>query len=130
MTENEAKILLCQMYLPQFDEKEKQALTMAVEVVEKIKDVKEQNKALNKYLTEYKTKVHKFETIGTFEEFKALKEKNEPKQPIVRQADEKIDILDFCTQKGDVCLCPSCNDYIICADIKHCWNCGQKLDLE
>ena len=35
MTENEAIILLCQMYLPQFDAEEKQALTMAIQALEK-----------------------------------------------------------------------------------------------
>ena len=34
MTENEAKVLLCQMYLPQFDEEEKQALNMAIQALE------------------------------------------------------------------------------------------------
>ena len=37
MTIDEAKVLLCQMYLPQFDEEEKQALTMAIEALEELK---------------------------------------------------------------------------------------------
>lgn len=59
---------------------------------------------------------------------KAL-EKQIPKKPVIREADEETDDLDFCTQKGEVYLCPTCNDYIVCSDVKHCWNCGQKLDL-
>lgn len=37
---DEAKVLLCQMYLPQFDEEEKQALTMAIEALEELKEYK------------------------------------------------------------------------------------------
>ena len=43
MTENEAKILLCQMYLPQFDEEEKQALSMAIQALEELHNLKERN---------------------------------------------------------------------------------------
>lgn len=53
MSENEAKILLCQMYLPQFDEKEKQALTMAIQALEEIQE---------------------YRAIGTVEELQELKE--------------------------------------------------------
>lgn len=35
MTIDKSKVLLCQMYLPQFDEEEKQALTMAIEALER-----------------------------------------------------------------------------------------------
>lgn len=35
-----AKVLLCQMYLPQFDEEEKQALTMAITALEELKEYK------------------------------------------------------------------------------------------
>ena len=45
MTIDEAKILLCQMYLPQFDEEEKQALTIAIQALEEIqtyRDAEEQ----------------------------------------------------------------------------------------
>ena len=37
MTIDKSKVLLCQMYLPQFDEEEKQALTMAIEALEELK---------------------------------------------------------------------------------------------
>lgn len=40
MTIDKAKVLLCQMYLPQFDEEEKQALTMAIEALEELKEYK------------------------------------------------------------------------------------------
>lgn len=59
MTENKAKILLCQMYLPQFVEEEKQALTMAIQAIEEIQQ---------------------YRAIGTIEEFKALKEKSVAKK--------------------------------------------------
>lgn len=38
MTIDKAKVLLCQMYLPQFDEEEKQALTIAIEALEELKE--------------------------------------------------------------------------------------------
>lgn len=41
LTIDTAKILLCQMYLPQFDEEEKQALHMAIEALEELKQYKE-----------------------------------------------------------------------------------------
>ena len=40
MTIDRAKVLLCQMYLPQFDEEEKQALTMAITALEELKEYK------------------------------------------------------------------------------------------
>lgn len=40
MTIDKAKVLLCQMYLPQFDEEEKQALTMAIEALEELKEAR------------------------------------------------------------------------------------------
>lgn len=35
MTNRKAIVLLCQMYLPCFDDEEKQAITMAIEAIEK-----------------------------------------------------------------------------------------------
>lgn len=40
MTIDKSKVLLCQMYLPQFDEEEKQALTVAIEALEELKEYK------------------------------------------------------------------------------------------
>jgi len=64
MTIDRAKILLCQMYLPQFDEEEKQALTKAIEALEKVQKYKEligltveQLEALD---------IDEFQTIGAF----------------------------------------------------------------
>lgn len=71
-------------------------------------------------------KVQQFETIGTIEELQALKEKSVAKKVIVKKA-ENIE-LDVCDEKGNVHLCPNCNDYIVCSDMKHCWNCGQTLE--
>ena len=44
MTTDEAKILLCQMYLPQFDEEEKQALTMAIQALEEVNSYRDAEK--------------------------------------------------------------------------------------
>ena len=40
ITIDRAKILLCQMYLPQFDEEEKQALNKAIEALEELETIK------------------------------------------------------------------------------------------
>ena len=75
-----------------------------------------------------------FHAIGTIEEFKALKEKNEPKKP------EYVDTrfrnhgkhigdgasLDKCYK------CPNCNSHIfhVFDSETHCKHCGQKLDWD
>ena len=70
---------------------------------------------------EYKAKVQAFEAIGTIDEFKALKEKNEPKK--VTEFYETVH-LDF--------ICPSCNEAVYGQPYKpnYCKHCGQKLDWE
>lgn len=45
MTVQRAIVLLCQMYLPAFDEEEKQALTMAIGALEEIKNLREKLKS-------------------------------------------------------------------------------------
>ena len=65
-----------------------------------------------------------YKAIGTIEEFKALKEKNEPKEPIKTKTDEKI-----------LYMCPSCRKIFIEAyDTvqrgyipKFCEMCGQDI---
>lgn len=88
MTENKAKILLCQMHLPQFVEEEKQALTMVIQALEEIQQyraigtVEGYENAIKAYtetyilMKEYKSKLQDFEEIGTVEELKSLKESN------------------------------------------------------
>lgn len=104
MTENEAIILLCQMYLPHFDEEEKNALTMAIKALEEIQQ---------------------YRAIGTVEEFKALKEKNKPKIPNYEgDGYYKGQII------LDTWICPNCEksyevDY---EDYDYCPNCGQRID--
>lgn len=67
-------------------------------------------------------KVQNFEEIGTIEEFKALKEKVEPKKPI----------------RNDLCTCPRCithNEVIqkrrntVAFDTVYCWHCGQAISV-
>lgn len=157
MTENEAKTILTDLAFDESkitDNKEVKALQKAVialkevqqyraykeifeshfskEALELLSDKEEFGKWLErgkwiaKRCDEINRKVEQFETIGTIEEFKALKEKNTPKKVIVKKSE--IIELDVCDEKGNVHLCPDCNDYIVCADMKHCWNCGQALE--
>lgn len=72
--------------------------------------------------------IQQYRAIGTVEEFKALKEKATSKKVIVKKSE--IIELDICNKKGNIHLCPYCNDYIVCTDVKNCSNCGQKLDWE
>lgn len=64
----------------------------------------------------------KYEDIGTVEEFKTLKEKNEPKKPLDATMAKDKD-----TNVGDIGRCPCCN-YIVAEDMLWCDECGQKLD--
>lgn len=68
-------------------------------------------------------KVQQFESIGTIEEFKALKERDVPKKPI----------------RIDECTCPSCgthNEIIkkrrntVAFDTVYCWHCGQAIEVK
>lgn len=66
--------------------------------------------------------IEQYRAIGTVEELKALKEKNEPKSPLRIPTD-------------DTCLyyelrCPSCNAYMSgLIEMHHC-TCGQRLSWE
>lgn len=114
MTIDEAKVLLCQMYLPHFDEQEKQALTMAIEALEKVQQYEEIGtvegyekaiQATTEYyllMKEYKSKVQDFEAIGTIDEFKALKEKN----------NEHYSDIDELDGYGYGCTNKTCNERI------------------
>lgn len=65
--------------------------------------------------------IQKYRAIGTVEEFKALKEKNEPKKPIA---------LD---QWGEYWKCPACGKYAVNdlgCKYKYCPNCGTEFDWE
>lgn len=58
--------------------------------------------------------IQQYRAIGTIDEFKALKEKSEPKKPIDRIA---------------YCDCPSCGEVDILG-YPYCPICGQKLDWQ
>lgn len=60
-----------------------------------------------------------YRAIGTIEEFKALKEKAEPKKPI------SIDVW------GEYWKCPTCGKYVVDnwgCKYKYCRECGTKFD--
>jgi len=66
---------------------------------------------------EYKAKVERFEAIGTVEEFKALKEKSDPKKPIKHGLRE------------NKVMCPHCTNWLEAHSSKvFCCYCGRKLD--
>lgn len=67
-------------------------------------------------------KLADYEAIGTIEEFKALKEKNEPKKPILNNPN----INEFYVKEAK--LCPACHSYINNWSGDYCRDCGQKLD--
>ena len=75
---------------------------------------------------EYKSKLQEFESIGTIEEFKVLKEKNEPRIP-----NYEGDGYDNMGQIVlDTWICPKCEkDYEVdYDDYDYCPNCGQHID--
>ena len=110
----------------------KEALYMAIQALEAIQayraigtveEIEATIKNLNKVLLEHKDKLAPYVNIGTIDEFKALKEKNEPKQPI----------------RSDLCTCPSCgthNEIIkkrrntVAFDTVYCWHCGQAVEIK
>ena len=67
-------------------------------------------------------KLADYEAIGTIEEFKALKEKAEPKKPILNNPT----INEFYVKEAK--LCPACHSYINNWSGDYCRDCGQKLD--
>lgn len=66
---------------------------------------------------EYKAKVQEFEKIGTIEEFKTLKEKNEPKELAEHNFQDEVHHY----------LCPSCRSIVSCNQ-NYCDECGQALE--
>lgn len=85
----------------------------------------ERGKRIAKRCDEINRELVEYQAIGTIEEFKALKEKNEPKEP------------DY---EGDGCwggrividtwICPNCEKHyeVDCDDYDYCPNCGQHID--
>ena len=66
-------------------------------------------------------KLEQYETIGTIDEFKALKEKNEPK---------KVQYDEYGKEEGyPYCECGKCliDDFV---GVSYCPDCGQKLDWQ
>ena len=121
MTIDEAKILLCQMYLPQFDEEEKQALTIAIQALEEIQQYRTIGTVEELIKTQIREKelnveLESYKEIGTIEEFKALKEKSRAK---------KIRYEHYCGFRD--AECPVCGNDIDDKD-EYCSRCGQKLD--
>ena len=79
-------------------------------------------KVLNRTVSEIHSEVNKYQSIGTIEEFKALKEKAEPKKPILNNPK----INEFYIKEAK--LCPACHSYINNYSGDYCRDCGQKLD--
>ena len=65
--------------------------------------------------------IQQYRAIGTVEEFKSLKEKNEPKKPL---------------HQGYVYACPCCNDKVNIGSVflkpnqKYCTDCGTEFDWQ
>ena len=69
--------------------------------------------------------IQQYRAIGTIEEFKALKEKAEPKKVLY----EHIPKTSF-TKEVSHYLCPSCRSIFSFGGKPYCSNCGQKIDWE
>lgn len=65
----------------------------------------------------------KFRAIGTLEEFKALKYKNEPKKVVVEHVPKTS-----WTREVSHYLCPCCNHIFSFGGTTYCSTCGQKID--
>ena len=111
MTENEAIDFILKDH-SSFTNPMSKAYVMACKALEEIQNYRalgtlEEIQTIFAECTEY-------EANGTIEEFKALKEKNEPKKPIDRIA---------------YCDCPRCGEVDILG-YPYCPICGQKLDWQ
>ena len=113
MTESEAKYYLLE-HKPIIGFKTyNEALDVAIEALEKIIYL-EQSRTYEIY--------REYLSIGTVEEFKALKEKNEPKSPLRIPTDDSCLYYEL--------RCPSCNAYMSgLIEMHHC-KCGQRLSWE
>lgn len=69
--------------------------------------------------------IREYREIGTVEELKALKEKNEPKKVVVEHVPKTS-----WTREVSHYLCPCCNNYFSFGGTTYCPNCGQKVDWE
>lgn len=69
-----------------------------------------ETRSFNKIVT-YLEELQQYRAISTIEEFKALKEKNEPKKAIFDNKDE-------------LCICPCCGKKVG-EHQNYCWSCGQ-----
>jgi hypothetical protein len=108
MTENEA-IKDIQFLARRYDDLQEvnmsvsqESLDMAIQALEKVQAL-EENKTYQIY--------REYLAIGTVDEFKALKEKNEPKKVAYQGEHEK---------------CPSCGSFCVLG--RYCSECGQKID--
>ena len=96
----------------------------SLELAEMCEPNREREKEIKAYKIAIQSlqKVQQFESIGTIEEFKSLKEKSVAKKPI----------------RSDLCTCPSCgthNEIIkkrrntVTFDTVYCWYCGQAIEI-
>lgn len=78
---------------------------------------------LRDFAENFKNELEQYQAIGTVEEFKALKEKNEPKKP---------KMITRCGELIKFYPCPNCStseNYVpVYPKQKHCVECGQALD--
>lgn len=70
----------------------------------------------DEYIEELETENAEYKSIGTVEELKALKEKNEPKKVVYM----------FDTDRNKHAMCPNCRSVPVYA--RYCSLCGQKVD--
>ena len=76
----------------------------------------------DEYIEELESEVAEYKSIGTVEEFKALKEKSVAKKVIDNTPTESKE--EFWYQ------CPNCRCDLTKIRGVHCWGCGQKLDWQ
>ena len=69
--------------------------------------------------------IREYRAVGTVEEFKALKEKNEAKKVVVEHVPKTS-----WTREVSHYLCPCCNHIFSFGGTTYCSTCGQKLDWE
>jgi hypothetical protein len=80
----------------------------------------------NKMAIKALEEIQQYRAIGTIEEFKALKEKNEPKKLTPIDYEKYIGIVENAKFLRGACWCPNCKHTVRSGT--YCDDCGQKLD--
>lgn len=129
MTENEAIKIFKEIYNTDKHTEDEKAESIRI-VIDKWNGVYEKISAIDVlFALQYVMDIaKKFESIGTVEEFKALKEKSMAKKPTPIDYEKYIGVIENAKFLRGAYWCPNCKHTVRSGT--YCSDCGQKLDWE